>query len=60
MVLDQELRLTDECIVRLSEMKEYVDKKLIEFSNISANLVLKEDIQDMLLDLHQILDRDLV
>lgn len=60
MVLDQELRLTDECIVRLSEMKEYVDKKLIDFSNISANLVLKEDIQDMLLDLHQILDRDLV
>lgn len=60
MVLNQELRLTDECIVRLSEMKEYVDKKLIEFSNISANLVLKEDIQDMLLDLHQILDRDLV
>ena len=59
MVLDQELRLTDECIIRLSEMKEYVDNRLLEFSNISAKLVLKEDVQNVLLDLYQILDRDL-
>jgi len=59
MVLDQELMLTDECIIRLSEMKEYVDERLLEFSNISANLILKADVQDILLDIYQILDRDI-
>jgi hypothetical protein len=51
--------LTDECIIRLSEMKEYVDERLLEFSNISANLILKADVQDILLDIYQILDRDI-
>lgn len=59
MVLDPELKLTDDCIVRLSEMKEYVDEKLINISGISASLMMKNEVQDMLLDLYQILDRDI-
>lgn len=60
MVLDAELKLTDDCIVRLSEVKQYVDEKLINISGISASLILKNEVQDMLLDLYQILDRDIL
>jgi hypothetical protein len=59
MVLDQELKLTDDCIIRLSEIKEYIDQELLSISCNKSRLVLKDSVQNMLLDLYQILDKDL-
>lgn len=59
MVLDQELKLTDDCIIRLSEIKEYIDQELLNISCNKSRLVLKDSVQNMLLDLYQILDKDL-
>ena len=59
MVLDQELKLTDDCIIRLSEIKEYIDQELLSISCNKSRLVLKDSVQNMLLDLYRILDKDL-
>jgi len=59
MVLDQELKLTDDCIIRLSEIKEYIDQELLSISCNKSRLVLKDSVQNMLLDIYQILDKDL-
>jgi len=59
MVLDQELKLTDDCITRLSEIKEYIDQELLSVSYDNSRTVLKESIQNMLLDIYQILYKDL-
>jgi len=59
MVLDTELKLTDDCIIRLSEIKTYIDESLTELSFVSARLIEKDILQDILLDIYQILDRDI-
>lgn len=60
MVLDMELRSTDDCIVRLSEMKSYIDDELLKLSGISSKLVYKNDLENILLDIYQILEKDLI
>lgn len=59
MVLDMELKLTDDCIIRLSEIKTYIDESLTQLSFVSSRLIEKDVLQDILLDIYQILDRDI-
>lgn len=50
---------TDDCIVRLSEMKEYIENKLNNEDTQSVQSI-QDELQDVLLEMYHILSKDLL
>lgn len=60
MVSNMELKSIDDCICRLSEVQTSIENHLTNLSSGDRLVFSSSELQDMLLDFHSILTKDIV